>query len=143
MTALSACYTSFAKCILCLLQVPARELAIALTWHGVVTETMNRVLGQDDSDLQWQPDDCDLPIYSTVCGCNDFALIVLTIQHHALRLVDPLSPAGWMQDAQRLARRQVKSAHAVFDEQQCPGVRLHRPDSTEGTPLAFIGHQRR
>ena len=49
----------------------SRELAVVFTWHSVVTETMNRILKQDGSDLQWQPDHSDLPTDSTVCVCSD------------------------------------------------------------------------
>lgn len=46
------------------------ESAVVFTWHSVVTETMNRILNQDGSDLQWQPDHSDLPTDSTVCVCG-------------------------------------------------------------------------
>lgn len=48
-----------------------------------------------------------------------------------------------MQDAQRLARSQVESAHATFDRQQFLDVGLHRLVSTEHKPLTVIEHKRR
>lgn len=55
-----------------------------------------------------------------------------------------------MQDAQRLARSQVESAHTTFegahttfDRQQFLDVGLHRLVSTEHKPLADIEHKRR
>ncbi len=47
-----------------------RESAVVFTWHSVVKETMNRVLHQDGSALQWQPDYGDLPTDSIVCICS-------------------------------------------------------------------------
>ena len=57
------------KCNPRLLQLSPRESGVAFTWHCVVTETMNHILREDDSDLQWQPDSSDLPTESSVRGC--------------------------------------------------------------------------
>ena len=59
------------KWIPCMLQMSSRESAVVFAWHSMVSETMNRILKQDGHDLQWQPDDGDLPTDSTVCVCSD------------------------------------------------------------------------
>ncbi len=117
---------------------------MVFTWHSVVTETMNRILDQDGSDLQWQPDHTDLPTDSTVCICSDLhETSSITFMLAVQSVKPPLTTAWWMQDAHRLARSQVESAHAIFDRQQFLDVALHRLVSTERKPLAVIEHKRR
>ena len=38
-----------------------------MTWHQVVTETLDSVFKQEGSKFQWQPDHNDEPTESTVC----------------------------------------------------------------------------
>ncbi|DBA84795.1 TPA: hypothetical protein ACH3X1_005832 [Trebouxia sp. C0004] len=56
---------SYSPIVLPVTKMSSRESAVVFTWHSVVTETMNRILKQDGSDLQWQPDHSDLPTDST------------------------------------------------------------------------------
>ncbi len=87
----------------------SRESAVVFTWHSVVTETMNCVLKQDGSDLQWQPDHSDLPTDSTVCVCSGE-----TIQHHVhARVSDPLTLLGGcrMPRVLRVVKLRVPTRH--------------------------------
>ena len=78
-----------------------------------------------------------------------FVLAVIFTKHPAsrscllCRVLNALTTAWWVQDAQRLARTQVESAHAIFDRQQFLDVALHSLISTEHKPLAVIEHKRR
>ncbi|KAL0043922.1 hypothetical protein WJX82_005225 [Trebouxia sp. C0006] len=56
---------SYSPIVLPMTKMSSRESAVVFTWHSVVTETMNRILKQDGSDLQWQPDHSHLPTDST------------------------------------------------------------------------------
>ncbi|DBA86957.1 TPA: hypothetical protein ACH3X2_000350 [Trebouxia sp. C0005] len=56
---------TYSPIVLPVTKMSSRESAVVFTWHSVVTETMNRILKQDGSDLQWQPDHSDLPTDST------------------------------------------------------------------------------